>query len=60
MIQVDRQAFMDEGYLIVRKIIQPDKLESLRQSTEKVVHREWPESIPEAAFQPRVHGFSSV
>ena len=58
MIQVDRQAFMDEGYVIVREIIRPDRLEPLRQSTEKVVHRAWPDGIPKAAFQPRVHGFS--
>ncbi|MDP7578954.1 MAG: hypothetical protein QGF12_05385, partial [SAR202 cluster bacterium] len=36
----DRDQFMDRGYLILRKVISPKKLESMRASSETILERQ--------------------
>jgi hypothetical protein len=56
MIKVDPQEFMEQGYIIVRQLVPSDLLEPLRDSSETVMHRRWPEGIPPETFQPMIHG----
>jgi hypothetical protein len=37
---IDRDQFMDRGYLILRKVISPKKLESMRASSETILERQ--------------------
>ena len=65
-MDIDRDKFLDEGYLIVRQVIPPDQLESVRQAYELMVDHQraiWarnrdPDHPPggywEIASQPRV------
>lgn len=39
-MKVDRDQFMDQGYLIFRNLIPPDKLESMRSSCETMLERQ--------------------
>ena len=66
-MKVDRDRFLEEGYLILRNVIPPDRLEALRESHELMVDRQrviWaqnrgPDDPPggawETAGQPRLH-----
>ena len=66
-MKVDRDQFMEQGYLILRNVISPDKLESMRASCETILERQkavWasergPDDPPggeyEMVRQPRVH-----
>ena len=66
-MKVDRNQFMEQGYLILRNVIPPDKLEALRASCETILDRQkavWtrergPNEPPggeyETVRQPRVH-----
>ena len=65
-MKVDRDQFIDQGYLILRNVIPPDKLEAMRASCETVLERQkvvWARSRKpddpaggsyETAKQPRV------
>lgn len=57
-MEPDRQKFIDDGYVIVQQVISPDMLEPLRDSFEQVVHREWPDGVPDGHFQPRIYGWT--
>jgi hypothetical protein len=64
---IDREQFMKDGYLILRNVVPPDQLESLRGSLERMVEkrrelsrqRRTPDQPPggewEAAAQPRLN-----
>ena len=39
-MKVDRDQFMDQGYLILRNVIPPDKLEAMRTSCETILERQ--------------------
>ena len=39
-MKVDRQQFLEQGYLILRNVIPPDKLDELRTSYEILVERQ--------------------
>ena len=66
-MKVDRARFMDEGYLILRDFLSPDRLEALRASCETMLDRQkviWarergpddpPGGVWETRLQPRVH-----
>ncbi len=65
-MKVDRDQFMDQGYLIIRNLIPPDRLEAMRASCETMLERQkvnWarergPDAPPggeyETSRQPRV------
>ena len=59
MINVDKDKFMEQGYLILRQVVPPDMLEPLRQSVELAVSRQWPQGIPDV-FQPWIRNFNEV
>ena len=39
-MEVDRQRFLEEGYVIVRQVVPPDQLEELRRVYEVLVDRQ--------------------
>ena len=39
-MKVDRDQFMDQGYLVLRDVIPPDKLEAMRASCETILERQ--------------------
>ena len=58
-MEIDLSRFLKDGYLIVRELIPPPMLDSLRADFEAIVRREWPDG-PDSGrppFQPRVYGF---
>lgn len=66
-MEINRTQFMEEGYLVLRQVIPPKELNSLRESYELMVSRQrniWikernphdpPEGIWETSAQPRLH-----
>ena len=64
-MKVDRDQFMDQGHIILRNVIPPDKLEAMRASCETILERQkvvWardrkpddpPGGLYETAKQPR-------
>ena len=66
-MQVNRDQFMEEGYLVFREVIPPEELETLRESYELMVSRQrdlWareraphepPGGVWESSPQPRLH-----
>ena len=57
MIQVDVEQFMEDGFVILRNVIDQDDLDSLRAGAEIMVQREWPDGVPDGHFQPMMKGF---
>ena len=65
-MKVDRDQFLDEGYLTLRGFLSPDKLDAMRASCETILERQkvvWardrkpddpPGGLYETAKQPRV------
>ena len=65
-MKLDRDRFVDQGYLVLRNVIPPDKLEAMRASCETILERQkvvWarerepddpPGGLYETARQPRV------
>ena len=58
-MQIDHSRFLEDGYLILRQLVPPEMLDSLREDFEEIVRREWPEgpNPGRPPFQPRVYGF---
>jgi len=56
-VKVDPKQFMADGFTILRGVIDPGELEALRSGVETMVLREWPDGIPDGAFQPMMKGF---
>ena len=66
-MQVNRDQFMEDGYLVLREVIPPEALAALRESYELMVNRQreiWkqerspndpPEGVWETSPQPRLH-----
>ena len=59
MIALDTQKFMEDGYLILRGLVPPDMLGPLQDTSEELVRRKWPESMPQGAFANWIHGFGN-
>ena len=51
-IKVDAAQFMEDGFLILRNVIDPGQFAALRSGVEILVQRKWPDGIPDGHFQP--------
>ncbi len=58
MGQINRQEFLEKGFVIVRNLIRPDRLGILRDRFEDLVRHEWPDGVPDGSYQPRIYGYS--
>ena len=60
-MQINRQQFLEQGYLVLREVIAPDRLEQLRADFETLVDRQrriWaqergPDDPPGGAWETR-------
>jgi hypothetical protein len=60
MRKVDRSELMEQGFIVLREVIPPGQLESLRTSYETLVNRRGGDAWLDSGFQPRLEASSLI